>query len=673
MNEALLFKDQDDEIPSRINEFESCTETNRELSSQRAKTREPSMRKLVSIKNSKNQSQSVTQNLNNQISEIKYKRRSPRLHKFQSIGSYIDQTYQISNSKKEYISEVPENQDVRITRSMRTGRNSENQSFGREKKTEDSKMVREISNQIFKIQATSRKNESYSVEKLQKKQTKKTEILWTREELKIRKTKKVARNDRPKAKNLPFKTKNPVDYLELILDHEFFETVVFLTNNAKAVIMDDQEYLSDEENGNKKSHEVLWRDITVIELRTFLGLFFWMGLIRYPAITDHWATNPIFKNDVFSSKMSRDRFKQILARLTFSDKQSEKKDIPFNKLSVLISKVLENSKRYYQPGKNLSIDESMIAFSGRHQAKVYMPTKPIRYGFKAYVLSEASTGFLLEWRMHDRSKSLTVAQIIDNLLESYPNCNVYMDSFYSTIESFRTLKERNILACGTISKQRLTLTALNEDIDGMAEETALCYSNGDLKLFIWKTRKKKIFYLLSTKHSNYMQSSRRYDIKSKQFIEVYKPEAIEDYNLNMRGVDLFDQYLRYYSFIHGSKKWYKKISYYFLETAIINSFIIYNQVSKTLSLKDYKVSIIRSLLEIGSDDVSLISSFDDIKLCALGALGAGKQLDCQICSDRSSINYIQKSRKRTGYFCKTCNVPVCVLDCYDIHLNTIKK
>ena len=92
----------------------------------------------------------------------------------------------------------------------------------------------------------------------------------------------------------------------------------------------------------------------------------------------------------------------------------------------------------------------MIAFNGRHQAKVYMPSKPIRFGFKANMLSEVSTGFLLEWYMHDRSKKTTVLEIIDKLLRDYSDFHLYMDSFYLTIGSFRKLYEKNILACGTI-------------------------------------------------------------------------------------------------------------------------------------------------------------------------------------------------------------------------------
>ena len=52
--------------------------------------------------------------------------------------------------------------------------------------------------------------------------------------------------------------------------------------------------------------------------------------------------------------------------------------------------IIDNSRQYYIPGNNISIDEAMIAFNGRHYDVVYMPLKPIKYGFKIYMATEAS-------------------------------------------------------------------------------------------------------------------------------------------------------------------------------------------------------------------------------------------------------------------------------------------
>ena len=50
-----------------------------------------------------------------------------------------------------------------------------------------------------------------------------------------------------------------------------------------------------------------------------------------------------------------------------------------------------------------------------------------------------------------------------------------------------------------------------------------------------------------------------------------------DYNKNMKGVDHFDQMLKYYSFARKSTKWTKKMTMYLLQMAIHNSFTLYKQ------------------------------------------------------------------------------------------------
>ena len=56
-----------------------------------------------------------------------------------------------------------------------------------------------------------------------------------------------------------------------------------------------------------------------------------------------------------------------------------------------------------------------------------------------------------------------------------------------------------------------------------------------------------------------------------------KPVVIDDYNQHMVGVDKLDQFASYYSFLHKSVKWWRKI-FWMLEVAVINSYIIYKKL-----------------------------------------------------------------------------------------------
>ena len=54
-----------------------------------------------------------------------------------------------------------------------------------------------------------------------------------------------------------------------------------------------------------------------------------------------------------------------------------------------------------------------------------------------------------------------------------------------------------------------------------------------------------------------------------------KPVVVHDYN---QGVDKLDQIASYYSFLHKSVKWWRKVFFWLLEVAVINAFIIHKKL-----------------------------------------------------------------------------------------------
>ena len=43
----------------------------------------------------------------------------------------------------------------------------------------------------------------------------------------------------------------------------------------------------------------------------------------------------------------------------------------------------------------------MIAYKGRHKLKIYMPKKPIKFGFKVYMLCDCETGITINFYFHN--------------------------------------------------------------------------------------------------------------------------------------------------------------------------------------------------------------------------------------------------------------------------------
>ena len=70
------------------------------------------------------------------------------------------------------------------------------------------------------------------------------------------------------------------------------------------------------------------------------------------------------------------------------------------KLRPFMDPLLENFQAAYSLGQEISIDESYIGFKGRLYFIQYMPDKPTRWGMKAFVLADSSSGYTYTWRFY---------------------------------------------------------------------------------------------------------------------------------------------------------------------------------------------------------------------------------------------------------------------------------
>jgi hypothetical protein len=53
------------------------------------------------------------------------------------------------------------------------------------------------------------------------------------------------------------------------------------------------------------------------------------------------------------------------------------------------------SRSSYKAGANVTVDEQLITFRGRSGFKVYIPSKPGKYGMKVWMLCDAETGYCM--------------------------------------------------------------------------------------------------------------------------------------------------------------------------------------------------------------------------------------------------------------------------------------
>ena len=172
---------------------------------------------------------------------------------------------------------------------------------------------------------------------------------------------------------------SPVYFFELLLTKQFIQDLLTKTN----------EYAEKTINASRplrcRSNLVDWKDVTVDEMRKFIGIVFVMGLVSLPSYKKYWSRDPIYKNHFFRNVMSRERFERIMRFLHFGD-QPKFEDDRLAKIRMILDHFNKVMSEIITPDKKLSLDESMMLWRGRLMFRQYIKNKRHKYGIKFYEL-----------------------------------------------------------------------------------------------------------------------------------------------------------------------------------------------------------------------------------------------------------------------------------------------
>ncbi|KAL4500785.1 hypothetical protein ABPG72_020019 [Tetrahymena utriculariae] len=240
----------------------------------------------------------------------------------------------------------------------------------------------------------------------------------------------------------------------------------------------------------------------------------------------YWSKNELLNTPSIKDLLSFDRFTSIRRMLSYIE-------------------VIENENKISMIKRNLTIDESIIKYKGRNKLRVYMPLKPVRHGFKIYVLAESDSGYILNWQLHDGvPKSLT--DIVNPLVNIYSNkgFSIYFDRFYTSFGTLQSLSDKGFQVSGGAIKTRIKLSNyLKDEIKRMIQfeckfYTSLCKTK---LLTVW--RDTKTLLLLSNHGDNSIEEIQRANKKDHNLNQIPCPSNLVQYQQNARGVDFIGQML----------------------------------------------------------------------------------------------------------------------------------
>ncbi|XP_049774068.1 piggyBac transposable element-derived protein 4-like [Schistocerca cancellata] len=212
----------------------------------------------------------------------------------------------------------------------------------------------------------------------------------------------------------------------------------------------------------KLKNSAQWRELTVQELKAFLGMIIVMGIHQLPEAAIYWSSDPYLNVNAVSNVMTLARYKKIMENLHCNDNlfQPATNDPGYDKLykiRPLISALNKNCLKVYHPSTSLAVDESVVAFKGRTSLKQYMPMKPVKRGYKIWCLADVNTGFISNFDVYTGKSAASRGEFKDcqmcervvlELCKPFFNSNrtVVFDHLFSTFRLMKQLRKRVFIA-----------------------------------------------------------------------------------------------------------------------------------------------------------------------------------------------------------------------------------
>ncbi|XP_068451459.1 piggyBac transposable element-derived protein 4 [Clinocottus analis] len=369
-----------------------------------------------------------------------------------------------------------------------------------------------------------------------------------------------------------------------------------------------------------------WINLTLQDMFSFMSLVVYFGIVKCRSFTDYWRGGKLYSMSFPKHVMSGKKFFKIVRSLHLNsmvaDAANELKrgTAAFDKLAKikpLYEEIKEACKRNYHPGQEISIDERMVATKSRIGIKQYMKNKPVRWGYKLFVLADSSNGYTWDFSVYEgKSKGnsgngLGYDSVMDLIQPQLlgTGYKLFVDNFYTSATLFRMLLEKRIWACGTLRANSSSFPKTNRNLlVSKSPRGSIRWIRKDSLLFV-QWRDTRDVFMCSTLHTAHGLETTQRRVKGADgqwtFKDVPVPPAVIEYNRCMGGVDLSDALIGYYTVLHKTMRWYKTFFYHFMDIAIVNAYLLHKDLAKgkgqvPMTHKAFREALAEELAAVGS-------------------------------------------------------------------------
>lgn len=430
-------------------------------------------------------------------------------------------------------------------------------------------------------------------------------------------------------------------------------------------------------------------DLHINELMRWLAIVIIWGIYHnFPSPLRFWSSHWVFDIPQIARIMTSTRFKEICRFLHLDNNAKDKKTDPFFKVRMMSDELNRTSLANYSPHCELSFDEMSPGSQHRTSLIVRTKHKKVPSAFDVKALCDGHNHYLIQHRLsafpapsilYQTATSCQVIAIFQACrLQHYHK--IYFDNLYTTVSLFNYLfLYFKAYAVGTwrvnygvpkqIQREKVVPNKVLEQkeiILKMARNTS-SLSPPMIGLAIYDS---KPFYMLST--ITYPLVWRIGGLK-----ECMKWDVQHDFNKFMGGVDLHDQLQISYNCYITSMKWWKRLFFFFLELAVVNSYIISKIITPITHLQ-FRLDLVTQIIDKfrfplpttpspkrknSTDLVHLIPTYKRLKPDALppSRLEPGHHFPrnlkerkcCKVC-------LLKNIRTTTNFICDLCGIHLCL-------------
>ena len=314
------------------------------------------------------------------------------------------------------------------------------------------------------------------------------------------------------------------------------------------------------------------KPITVDQLKVFLGSVLLIGALKgkNSQHREFWSKN--YGYEIIKKSISCNRFEEISQCIRFDQKHNRNRKDKLAPIRIIFKKFIEKCKKNYVPSTQMTIDEQLVTFRGRCPFRMYIPSKPGRYGIKIWALCDATNAYLYNAKVYiGKEDGVTEIGQGENVVKwlSEPvlkaGRNITTDNFFTTLSLARYLLSFKTTLVGTVRKNKRFLPPDFQSSKGEMGAIKFLFQE-KVTIVKFNGKKNKSVVLMSTQHKVPAIDQ-----------ETKKPEIITYYNSTKAGVDTLDQVIRCYSVKRATRRWPMAIFYNMVDTAAYNAFLLFKQ------------------------------------------------------------------------------------------------